>query len=239
MAWHSKGMGSFTIADRSDVLRADSLVTKRATLGVFARRGSARVFALLAAAVFVGRMVVGDIAFGDFVVVAATAIAIGPVEWVIHRFLLHADESAWTSRRLGTGDGHRRHHIDPPDLDWLLLAASDAVVFVSAFGLLTAMWTVPLAAVLGASGLGMFLTAWACAAVALLHYEWVHLLVHTRYRCRTPYYRRLARNHRLHHFRNEAYWLGVTTNSGDRLLRTYPASKGDVPLSETARTLGA
>jgi len=193
----------------------------------------------VATTVFVGRLVVGDLAFGDLVVVAATAIAIGPVEWMIHRFLLHADDTAWTSRRLGTGSGHRRHHIDPPDLDWLLLAWTDAAVFIAAFGILTAMWTVPLAGLIGSSGLGVFLTALACAAVALLHYEWVHLLVHTRYRCRTPYYRRLALNHRLHHFRNEAYWLGVTTNAGDRLLRTYPAAKGDVPLTETTRTLSS
>ena len=71
----------------------------------------------------------------------------------------------------------------------------------------------------------------------MAHYEWVHLLVHTRYRPRSRYYRRLARNHRLHHYRNEDYWLGVTSNLGDRLLRTYPTHKTDVPLSPTARTL--
>ena len=232
-------MSAFTVADRSEVLRADSLATKHATLRVFSRRASARVFAVVVTAAFIGRLAVGDFGDLDVVVVAATAVAIGPVEWVIHRFLLHADESAWTSRRLGTGVGHRRHHLDPPDLDWLLLAGRDAAIFISAFAVLTAMWTLPLAALLGVSGVGVFLTAWACAALALLHYEWVHLLVHTRYRCRTPYYRRLARNHRLHHFRNEGYWLGVTTNSGDRLLKTYPATKADVPLSDTARTLGS
>jgi len=232
-------VSSFTVADSPDLVRADSLGTKRAVLGVFVRRGSARVFGLVAAAACVGRMIVGGVALADLLVIAATVVAIGPVEWGIHRYLLHADEAAWTSRRLGTGDGHRRHHIDPPDLQWLLLAGGDAAIFIGAFGVLTAIWTLPTAGLFGASGLGTFLTAWTCAAIALLHYEWVHLLVHTRYRCRTSYYRRLARNHRLHHFRNERYWLGVTTNTGDRLLRTYPAAKGDVPLSDTARTLDA
>ena len=32
-------------------------------------------------------------------------------------------------------------------------------------------------------------------------------------------YQRLWRNHRLHHFKNEHYWFGVTMLSGDRLLR--------------------
>ena len=62
-------------------------------------------------------------------------------------------------------------------------------------------------------------------------------MVHTRYRPRTRLYRTLARRHRLHHFRNEHYWLGVTSNTGDRLLGTLPKHKTDVPLSETATTL--
>jgi len=48
----------------------------------------------------------------------------------------------------------------------------------------------------------------------------VHLLVHTRYRPRTALYRRLWRNHRLHHFKNERLWFGVTMLGGDRLLGT-------------------
>jgi sterol desaturase/sphingolipid hydroxylase (fatty acid hydroxylase superfamily) len=96
----------------------------------------------------------------------------------------------------------------------------------------------PLMWLSGSSILGGFLTAWLLAAAGLLHYEFVHLMVHTRYRPHTRYYRGLARHHRLHHFRNERYWLGVTSNSGDRLMRTLPADRGDVPLSDTARTLG-
>ena len=82
------------------------------------------------------------------------------------------------------------------------------------------------------------LTVRVLAYLSLAHYEWVHLMVHTRYRPKTRFYRRLATNHRLHHYRNEKYWLGVTSNLGDRLLGTYPAEKSDVPLSDTARTLG-
>jgi hypothetical protein len=54
------------------------------------------------------------------------------------------------------------------------------------------------------------------------HYEWVHFLVHTHVVPRTALYRRLWRNHRLHHFKNDHYWFGVTMLSGDRLLRTAP-----------------
>ncbi|MDJ0770721.1 MAG: sterol desaturase family protein [Ilumatobacter sp.] len=219
---------------------AGDLSTKRETLGVYARAGSARV--LIAAAVLLGtvRAVVGGgFGRGDLIALGVTLLITGTVEWIIHRFLLHAPEDAWTSRTLGTGSGHRRHHLDPTDIQWLLLGGLDAGVFITAFGLVTAAWTLPLMWVTGSALLGPFLSAWTLAAIGLAHYEWVHLLVHTRYRCRTRYYRRLARNHRLHHFRNENYWLGVTSNSGDRLLRTYPQRKTDVPLSDTARSLGA
>jgi sterol desaturase/sphingolipid hydroxylase (fatty acid hydroxylase superfamily) len=74
---------------------------------------------------------------------------------------------------------------------------------------------------------------------AATHYEWTHLLIHTAYRPRTRFYARLSRNHRRHHYRNEGYWLGVTSNLGDRLLGTLPAADERVPLSATARTLGA
>ena len=219
--------------------RATELATKRATVAALSRAGSARVLGVAAALLITARLAVGDWGRGDVIALCVTIAITGTVEWVIHKYLLHAPEDAWTSRKLGTGSGHRQHHLDPPAIEWLLLGGLDAGVFISMFGIVTAGWVIPLMWLTGSALLGPFLTAWTLAALGLLHYEWVHLLVHTRYRPRTPYYRRLARNHRLHHFRNEGYWLGVTANSGDRLLRTYPKRKTDVPLSDTARTLGA
>jgi hypothetical protein len=226
-----------SIASDVTARRADRLGTKREIARAYLGRGSARV--LLAATVALGsaRVAAGGFGRGDVIAIAVTVAITGTVEWIIHKFLLHAPEDAWTSRTLGTGTGHRRHHLDPPDIDWLMLRGADAAVFITAFGAVTAAWSLPLMWITGSALLGPFLTAWTLAAIGLSHYEWVHLMVHTRYRPRTPYYRRLARNHRLHHYRNERYWLGVTGNSGDRLLRTYPRDKTDVPLSDTARTL--
>lgn len=218
-------------------VRADELRSKRQALDTYLAAGSARVLLVVAASLIVARLVVGGFGRGDLVVVAVTIAITGTVEWIIHRFLLHAPDDAWVSRALGTGTGHQRHHVDPPDLEWLLLRGVDAAVFGTGFGVVTAGWVLPLMWLTGSAFLGPFLTGWALAALGLAHYEWVHLLVHTRYRPRTRYYARLARNHRLHHFRNEHYWLGVTANSGDRLLGTYPRRKSDVALSDTARTL--
>jgi sterol desaturase/sphingolipid hydroxylase (fatty acid hydroxylase superfamily) len=71
-----------------------------------------------------------------------------------------------------------------------------------------------------------------------LAYEWTHFLIHTSYAPRGAVYRNLWRLHRLHHYKNEDYWFGVTGHLGDRVLGTAPDPK-DVPLSPTARTLEA
>lgn len=224
-------------------LRSDELATKREIARAFFGQPSPRVITVAILAVAAIRIAAGGPpAWADLLVVATTIVLVGPVEWFIHLFLLHAPEDAWTSRRLGTGSGHREHHLDPPAVEWLLLRGVDAAVFVVMISLWTAMWSVPLLAVFGTvvdgqGMLGPYLTALLAAVVSLAHYEWTHLLVHTRYRPRTRYYRRLAGNHRRHHYRNERYWLGITSNLGDRVMRTYPSDTSAVPLSDTARTL--
>lgn len=222
--------------------RADELQTKRDLAGAFLAEGSPRVLVAALAVALVVRLVAGGWGWVDLLVVALTLLAVGPIEWLLHIHLLHAGEDAWTTRVLGTGRGHRRHHLDPPDVEWLLLHTQDAVVYTSAIAALSALWVVPIALVLGlfAPGVGVLgplLTAICCAYLALAHYEWTHLLEHSRYRPKTRYYRRLVHNHRLHHYRNELNWLGVTSNLGDRVMGTLPRHKSDVPLSDTARTL--
>lgn len=219
--------------------RSSDLRSKRDTFAVYVRRGSAQVLLVATVVLSLARFIVGGFGRGDLIVLAATIMMVGTVEWVIHKFLLHAPADAWTTRTLGTGTGHREHHLDPPAIDWLMLRAMDAIVFVVAFGAVTVGWSVPLMALTGSALLGPYLTGWMLAALGLAHYEWVHLLVHTRYRPRTRYYRRLARHHRLHHFRNEHYWLGVTSTTGDVMMRTRPRHAADVPVSDTARTLDA
>jgi sterol desaturase/sphingolipid hydroxylase (fatty acid hydroxylase superfamily) len=226
------------------VVRSDELRTKRQIARTFVAQGSPQMIIAFIAVAAVVRLMVGGWSWIDGTILVITLAATGIVEWVLHLYLLHASESAWTSRRLGTGSGHRRHHLDPPDLEWLLLTRADAIVFSVLIAVGSALWAVPAMWVLGSQvdGIDLLaptLTAILCAYLALGHYEWTHLFEHTRYRPKTRYYRRLVRNHRLHHFRNENYWLGITSNLGDRLLGTYPASKTDVPLSETARTLSS
>ena len=106
---------------------------------------------------------------------------------------------------------HRRHHADPANLSILFIPLGSYLFSVP---LLAVFWYVV------TPSLELALTGATCHLALGLRYEWVHFLIHTRHRPRTWWFRRLWRNHRLHHFRNERHWYGVTMLAGDRVLGT-------------------
>lgn len=224
---------------RSSAVRADELSSLTDIFAAILGFGAPRIMVAAVALLGAVRVAVGEFGWFDLVLVVTTVVLLGPVEWVIHRFILHAPEDSLRMTKFGTGDGHREHHLDPNDVGWALLFWADALVFLVGLGVWTAVWVVPFALIVGAGVLPAFVTGYLLAALGLAHYEWTHLLIHTRYRPKTRYYKRLAKNHRLHHYRNEHYWLGVSSNLGDRVLQTLPSTKTAVPLSETARNLDA
>jgi sterol desaturase/sphingolipid hydroxylase (fatty acid hydroxylase superfamily) len=164
-------------------------------------------------------------------VVAAALVGLQPFsEWVIHVAILH-----WRPRRilgrdvdLRIGRLHRKHHQSPKDPRYLFIPLRAIHRYaVLDTGLLVLAWRFAPAIATGV----------AVATALTLVYEWTHYLIHSDYQPRSRLYRGVWRAHRLHHFRNENYWFGVTGHLGDRVLRTYPA-KDAVPLSPTATTLG-
>ena len=167
------------------------------------------------------RVARGSWAMGDLVV-GVVILALEPfTEWVTHVFLLHGRYGIAARK-------HVRHHLDPTD---------EGLVFVPLELLLPGMALAGALVVVFAGDLDVGLSGLAVGYAMLLTYEWTHFLIHTRYRPRHRYYRSIWRSHRLHHFRNEHYWYGVTITLGDRILRTHP-QRDEVPLSPTARTLG-
>jgi len=152
------------------------------------------------------------------------------IEWVVHSWILHARPWRVLGRTFepSATRGHRRHHEDPLNLD---------LVFVPGWVLVWFAPVITLVLFLALRPAHLAATALAAGAAVLLAYEWTHYLIHTSYRPRRRYYRHLWRHHRLHHYRNEGYWFGVTTAFGDVLLGTCPRG-ADVPVSKTARTLG-
>lgn len=229
--------------DRSDG-RGVALAAETRTLAdaarLFRRFSSPRVMAVGLAVAIIARLLSTrwfGFGIGDAVAVLIVMALVPFVEWFIHLAVLHARPRVVAGVTIDPGIGHREHHRNPATINWVLLRGIDAALFqVINAALVVVVVGGPLL-LAGVDPIGPIMTGIVAAVVGLLHYEWSHFLFHTAYRPRTRYYRRLKGNHRLHHWRNERYWLGITTNLGDRVLRTYPASRSAVPLSATAREL--
>jgi len=178
----------------------------------------------------VGRLRAGRLRRSDLVIPLSILAAEPFTEWLIHVHILHRQPTTVAGRTLDlhAAAKHREHHLDPADPYKVFVPLPDL-----------------LGLVVLASGLGLLLnrtaqkrlTAAVTALAMLCTYEWTHYLIHTPYKPKSRYYRGIWRSHRLHHYKNEHYWMGVTTNVGDRVLGTFP-EKSAVATSPTAWTLG-
>ena len=207
----------------------DSPRTLREAIPVFLHHGSPRLLIACAALALAARFAVGDWSAWDLAPLAGLVVYWPIQEWLIHVFILHARPKQIFGRTVDfrVPRKHRAHHRDPWRLDLLFIPMHSFAYSIPI--LLILWWLVTPTAALALTGI----TAHFALA---LHYEWVHFLVHTRVQPRSPYYQRLWKNHRRHHFKNEHYWFGVTMLGGDRLLRTAP-DLASVATSPTARTL--
>lgn len=159
----------------------------------------------------------------------AVLVAVHPLtEWMIHVGLLHFRPRRWGRFAVDfeVSREHRAHHAEPHDPKWWFMPLRSACVGVViiatvSFGLLP----IPLASTVMVAALGLGAA-----------YEWTHFLCHSSWRPRSKWYRRIWRLHRLHHFKNENYWMGVTMHAADRLLGTLP-EVDEVETSPTCRNL--
>jgi len=206
----------------------------------FARRPSPRVMGLAITAALGVRLTLGHFSWRDLAI-PAVLIALEPLtEWVIHVYLLHARPLRVGSRRLDlpTAREHRAHHEAPGVLNGVLIPTYGVLIFLVMIAATTWGLSFPIHALIGGDRPAGAVTGLLTAYSILAAYEWCHFLIHTPYRPRSRYYRSIWRSHRLHHYKNERYWFGVTSNLGDRVLGTYPDQAG-VSRSPTARTLGS
>lgn len=161
----------------------------------------------------------------------ALLLALHPfAEWIIHVFILHHRPRKLLGLRWDyhAARMHRLHHRDPWDLRFVLMPLPIMVLGL-ALGALV-FWLV-------APTPGAWASAMVMTAATAAYYEWIHFLTHTSYHPKGRVYERQWRLHRLHHFKNEHYWMGVTRHLGDVVLGTLPDPKA-VETSKTARTLG-
>ncbi len=183
---------------------------------------------LVAAAV--ARTFLGPLTWVDAVVVAGVLVYWPLQEWAAHQWILHMKPR----RVLGVEINpyfarcHRHHHrhpnvlataLLPPRVLWMM-----GPIHLAFWWLVTPTWA--------AMAMGV-----AAFTAATLFYEWIHYLTHTPYRPKGRYLRRVFRNHRMHHYRNEDYWHSFTAPFLDTLFRTGPDPR-EVPRSKTCRTLG-
>lgn len=184
------------------------------------------------------RLVQGSWSWRD-AAMAAGLIAVTPfVEWAIHVYMLHSPPFDLFGRRveMPTAREHRAHHESPGVLDGVLLPVYGVLVFLPTIALTNWALSFPIALVLGGPRLAYATTGVLASFAILAAYEWTHFLIHTPYRPKGRYFKSIWRNHRLHHFKNERYWFGVTSTVGDRAIGTRPDQR-TISRSSTARSL--
>ena len=198
-------------------------------LPTFLRHGSPRILIAALGVSLAVRLHLGAWSWWDLLPVVGL-LAYWPIqEWLIHVYILHFRPFVVFGRTVDfrVPRKHRAHHRAPWQIDLLFIPMHS---FIYSIPLVFLLWfaLTPTAA--------LAMTGVVAHLALSLHYEWVHFLVHTRVMPRSAWYQRLRRSHRLHHFKNEHYWFGVTMLSGDRLLGTAPAPQ-DVATSRTCREL--
>ena len=145
----------------------------------------------------------GSWSLSDLIVVVAIAIYWPFQEWFLHQEALH-----FRPRKIFgvfvdpfTAKIHRKHHAHPWRGESTFLPLRVVVLLVP---INSAVWWLvmptPELALTGASAFNF----------AALIYEWIHYLTHTGHKPRSKHYRRVWRNHRLHHFKSELYWHAFT-----------------------------
>jgi sterol desaturase/sphingolipid hydroxylase (fatty acid hydroxylase superfamily) len=196
----------------------------------FFRHPSPKILFPAAATAVAARLALGRWSRAD-AVVPAVIVGLEPfIEWLIHVNVLHLRPRTVGGRAVDPllARKHRAHHRDPRDAE-LVFIPTPAVV-PSVLGLVAIN-------ALALRSARPALTGIATSLVTLSAYEWTHFLIHSSYRPKRAPYRAIWRSHRLHHYRNERYWFGVTNPVADHVLGTYP-DKDAVPPSRTAKTLG-
>ena len=213
----------------TEIRDGESVRDLREALRIFWSKPGPKVIAATAGTTWAMRALLGPPGLGDVVAVGA-AITWWPFqEWLMHKHLLHLEPRTILGVRLDPlfARKHREHHQDPRDIDRTMLPVP---AILGAIPLASGGWLVLFGPRRAA------LTAMATYSTMALLYEWTHFLVHTGVAPKSDFAKRVRRNHRLHHYRNEEYWLGFTWPDVDRWLGTEP-EPASVPRSKTAMDL--
>ncbi len=208
---------------------ADSPTNLGEAIRYFAGRRSPQILIAATAAAAGARIAAGNWSLADLIPIAILFVLWPIQEWLIHVFILHFKPFDLGGRTVdfAVPRKHREHHQDPGNLD-ILFIPLHSYIYTLPLSLLIFFVLSPTTEI-ALSGLTFYF-------LFALNYEWVHFLVHTRVVPKSAAYRRLWKSHRLHHFKNEHYWMGVSRLGADWLLGTTP-EQSTVPTSPTCRQL--
>ncbi len=215
--------------DPREIMDGEEIRTLGEALRVFFSRPGPRLIAKNAAVAWGVRAFLGPPAPSELAICAGVVLWWPFQEWLAHKYLLHLEPRDLFGKRFDPlfSRKHRKHHANPRDIDLTLLPMH---VLRAAMPANVALW----ALLFGARRQAV--TGVAAYATMALVYEWTHFIVHTGVKPKTAYGKRVRKNHRLHHYRNENFWFGFTAPIVDRVLGTDPDPRA-APFSKTARDL--
>ncbi|MCW2974320.1 MAG: Fatty acid hydroxylase superfamily [Thermoleophilia bacterium] len=204
----------------------------------FAARLSPRVLATCVALAVALRVYVGGWSWRDLVVVGFMLVFAPFFEWAVHVVVLHARPKrvGRFTIELPNAEDHRIHHEDPANLAHVLLPTRTLPINLVAIAVVAVGAGTLVHAVFGGDWNALAAAGLMVSALYLFAYEWSHFLMHSPYRPRTRYFRSIWKNHRLHHYKNEHHWFGVTSVVADHALGTAP-DQTVVERSDTVRSL--
>ncbi len=189
-----------------------------------------QVYIAIALVAWAAALFVMDSLWQPLVAGVITAALYPLVEYLAHRFVLHATglfkhkSTAKVWKRI-----HYDHHQNPHDL---------AVLFGALYTTLPTIAVIALPVGWLVAGPSGALAAFGTACVVFCAYEFVHCVQHLPFTPRQAWLRDLKKRHLAHHFHNEQGNFGITTNLWDHVFGTFYAQPKDMPRSATVHNLG-
>lgn len=162
--------------------------------------------------------------------VALVVVLYPLVEYVMHRWLLHA---TWLYKSPLTAKVWKRihydHHQNPHDLSVLFGAIYTTLPTIL-------LITLPLGWLVG--GASGALAAMASGLLIFTGYEFCHCVQHLPFTPQNRWLREIKKRHLAHHFHSEQGNFGITSGIWDRAFGTLYAQMKDVERSPTTFNLG-
>lgn len=191
---------------------------------------SIQIYIILALLGFAATLHLADSVAGPLLAVAVTLIIYPLVEYVLHRWVLHARwpyKSRWTAKAWKRV--HYDHHQNPHDLSVLFGALYTSLPTIL-------LITLPLGwLVAGPPGAAASLTT---GVVIFAVYEFCHCVQHLPFTPGNRWLRDIKKRHLAHHFHNEQGNFGITNGIWDRVFGTFYGQMKEIERSPTTFNLG-